>query len=88
MNKLNITESTYLCGYIGLAIGQYEIYKPEEEIVRKIYDNLEQYGIKKNDDFSFFSHKGKDYLIYGVLLHNQFQDLFKGVKGIEWVHPS
>ena len=88
LNKLNITESTYLCGYIGLAIGQYEIYKPEEEIVRKIYDNLEQYGIKKNDDFSFFSHKGKDYLIYGVLLHNKFQDLFKGVKGIEWVHPS
>ena len=41
LNKLNITESIYLCGYIGLAIGQYEMYKPEEEKVRKIYDNLE-----------------------------------------------
>jgi hypothetical protein len=67
---------------------QYEIYKPEEEKVRKIYEKLEQYGIKKDQDFSFFNHKGKDYLIYGVSLHNQFSQLFQGVKGVEWVHPS
>ena len=30
LKKLNIDESTYLCGYIGLAIMQYEIYSPDE----------------------------------------------------------
>ena len=88
LDKFNISESTYLCGSIGIAIMQYEIYKPEEEKVRKIYEKLEQYGIKKDQDFSFFNYNGKDYLIYGVSLHNQFSQLFPGVKGVEWVHPS
>ena len=87
LKKLNIDESTYLCGYIGLAIMQYEIYSPDEEKVRNIYENLAQYGIKKNEDFSFFSHNGKDYLIYGVQLHNQFPQFFKDVKGVEFLHP-
>ena len=88
LKKYVINESTYLCGYIGLAIMQYEIYSPDEEKVRKIYENLEQYGIRKNDDFSFFNHNGKDYLIYGVQLHNQFPKFFKDVKGVEFLHPS
>ena len=88
LDKMNISESTYLCGYIGIAIMQYEIYKPEEEKVRKIYEKLEQYGIKKNEDFAYFNYKGKDYLIYGVSLINQFPQFFQGVKGVEYVHPS
>ena len=88
MGKIKINDSVYLCGYIGIAIMQYEIYKPEEEKIRKIYDNLAKYGIKRNDDFSFFNHQGKDFLIYGVHLHNQFPDFFKDIKGVEWIHPS
>jgi len=88
MNKININNSNYLCGYIGIAIMQYEIYKPEEEKIRKIYESLAEYGIKRNDDFSFFNYKGKDYLIYGVQLHNQFPDFFKDIKGVDWIHPS
>ena len=87
LDKMNISESTYLCGYIGIAIMQYEIYKPEEENVRKIYEKMEQYGIKKNEDFAFFNYKGKDYLIYGASLINQFPQFFQSVKGVEYVHP-
>ena len=88
LDKLDIKESTYLCGYIGLAINQYDIYKPEEKIIRDIYDNLEQHGIKRNDDFSFFSQDGKDYLIYGIQLHNIFPDSFNDIKSVEWIHPT
>ena len=43
---------------------------------------------KRNDDFSFFNKEGKDYIIYGVRLHNQFPDMFKNIKDIEYLHPS
>ena len=87
MEKINFNDSDYLCGYIGLAIMQYVIYKPDEDIMKKINENLAKYGIKRNDDFSFFNKDGKDYLIYGVHLHNQFPDKFKNIK-IEYLHPS
>ena len=88
MEKINYNDSNYLCGHIGLAIMQYEIYKPEEEKIRKIYENLAKYGIKRNEDFSFFHKNGKDYLIYGIFLHNQFSDMFKNIKHVDYLHPS
>ena len=88
MEEINYNDSNYLCGHIGLAIMQYEIYKPEEEKIRKIYENLAKYGIKRNEDFSFFHKNGKDYLIYGIFLHNQFPDMFKNIKHVDYLHPS
>ena len=88
IKKINSANQIYYCGYIGLAIVQYGMYSPEEKIIQKVYSNLEKYGVKRNDDFSFFSHKGKDYIIYGKQLHNLFPDYFKDIKGVEWIHPS
>ena len=67
---------------------QYEIYQPEEEKIRKLYNELNHLGIEKNDDFSLFNYQGKDYLVYGVNLHNQFPQEYKGVKDIDYLHPS
>ena len=88
LNKLNIDDNTYLCGNIGIAIMQYEIYKPEDKKLREIYDNLALYDIKRNDDFSFFNYEGKDYLIYGGQLISKFPQFFKNIKNIEYLHPS
>ena len=88
LEKINYNNSNYLCGYIGLAIMQYILWKRDEDIIKKIYENLDKYGIKRNDDFSFFNKEGKDYIIYGVRLHNQFPDMFKNIKDIEYLHPS
>ena len=88
LHKINISETTYLCGYIGLAVMQIEIYKAEDKIVRDIYENLEKFGVKRHDDFTFFSKDGKDYLILGAQLQNIFPELLKGIKSPEWIHPS
>jgi hypothetical protein len=64
LEKINYNNSNYLCGYIGLAIMQYILWKRDEDIIKKIYENLDKYGIKRNDDFSFFNKEGKYYIIY------------------------
>ena len=87
LEKINYNDSNYLCGYIGLSIVQFEINKPEEDTIKKIYENLNKYRIKKNDDFSFFNLNGKDYIIYGIRLNNQFPDMFTNFKNIEYLHP-
>ena len=88
LKKFNITGSTSFCGNIGIEIMQYSLYEPLDKNLRKIYNELNHLGIEKDDDFSFFNYNEKDYLIYGIMLHNQFPQHFKDIKSVEWLHPS
>ena len=83
----NIKNEENICGNIGLSLIQYEIYKPQSPEIKHYLDKLKRYSIESNDDFSFLHYKNNDYLIYGVYLNNEFPELFKDLKELQWVYP-
>ena len=72
-----------LCGNIGLSITQYEANNldPDE------YEYYIKYIRTQNNYFSFFHYNDTDFIINGIFLHQEFNDMFTEIKNISWVNP-